>query len=106
MKFLCATVITHLGIAWAAALPPELESRQFYVPCPNTLYPEALCCEQDVIGQDINCVNVWPPPLLGASEFRRSCAETGRYPRCCAQPPLGGYVLCTNPSGLPPGPWD
>ncbi|KAI0453001.1 fungal hydrophobin-domain-containing protein [Xylaria acuta] len=106
MKFLPAIVIIHLGAAWAAALPPQLDNRQFYVPCPDGLYREPLCCERDVLGiQDINCDSVWPPPL-GASEYRNSCANSGKYARCCIAPPLGGYVLCKNPDGFPPDPWD
>lgn len=57
MKFLSAIFITHLGAAWAAALPPNLDNRQLYQPCPDGLYKESLCCERDVLGiQDIKYV--------------------------------------------------
>ncbi|KAI3319250.1 hypothetical protein HD806DRAFT_509464 [Xylariaceae sp. AK1471] len=106
MKFLAAIAITHLRVACAAALPPQIENRQFYVPCPDLLYREALCCEQNVLGQDTVCSNLWPPTPFSANDFQRICSQTGLHARCCVEPTLGGFTLCTNPPGLPPGPLD
>lgn len=38
---------------------------------------------------------VWPPPL-GASEYRNSCAQTGKYARCCVLPPVSAalFIVC------------
>ncbi|KAI1171118.1 hypothetical protein F4777DRAFT_71395 [Nemania sp. FL0916] len=106
MKFLPITPLAHLGVAWAAALSPQLENRQAYVPCNSTLYNVPVCCEQNIIGQDINCVVASPPPTLGPSEYQQECWSIGKYARCCLEPPIGNLILCTHPVGFPPGEWD
>ncbi|KAI0105012.1 hypothetical protein GGR51DRAFT_520582 [Nemania sp. FL0031] len=105
MRSLPFIMIAQIGGVWAATLPPKLEDRQFYVPCPDSFYSEPQCCEQNLILQDVDCWNVWPPPL-DVSDYLRICAEGGKIPRCCIEPNPWSALLCKNPPGLPPGPWD